>query len=201
LLAEDAERPLPFSAVVVMIATNLIPLLGVLFGGWKVGDVMGIFWAESVVMGFYTLLKIAVIARWGAFLFGTIFLWPFGLFTAFQFQFIYDLFVRPAHAPVPGPGTIEAITSLFLPLWPALLALFLIQGASFVLDFLAGREYEVASWERPMLVPLVRMILMQFTVIIGGWGVILLHSPMPALVFLVAFKVRVDLKLMETVSK
>jgi hypothetical protein len=185
--------------MLVLIATNLIPLLGVLFGGWKVGDVMGLFWAESVVMGFYTLLKIAVAARWGAIFFGTIFLWTFGFFTAFQFQFIYDLFVRSANEPVPGPGTVEALSSLFLPLWPALLALFLIQGASFVLDFLAHREYEGASWERLMLVPHVRMILMQFTMIIGGWGVILLHSPMPALVFLVAFKVRVDLKLMEAV--
>jgi hypothetical protein len=185
----------------VLVATNLIPLLGVLFSGWKLGDVMGLFWAESVVMGFYTLLKIAVVTRWGALFFGMIFIWTFGFFTAVQFQFIYDLFVRGINAQGPAPGTLEALASLFLPLWPALLALFMIHGASFVLNFLAQGEYEGASWERLILIPQLRMILMQFTIILGGWGVILLHSPMPALVLLVAFKVRVDLKLMERAPK
>ena len=187
--------------MLVLVAANLIPLLGVLFGDWKLGDVMGLFWAESVVMGFYTLLKIAVVARWGALFFGMIFIWTFGFFTAVQFQFIYDLFVRGADAQGPAPGTVDALASLFLPIWPALLALFLIHGTAFVLNFLAQREYEGATFERLILVPQVRMILMQFTIIFGGWMVILLHSPLPALVFLVFFKVRGDLKLMEAASK
>ena len=192
---------MPFFTIPLLVAANLIPLLGVLFSGWKLGEVIGLFWAESVVMGFYTLLKLAVVTRWGSLFYGIVFLWTFGFFTAVQFQFIYGLFVRGIHAQGPAPDTLEALTSLFLPLWPALLLLFMIHGASFVLNFLAQGEYERASWGSLMLVPQLRMILMQFTIILGGWGVILLHSPMPALVLLVAFKMRLDLKLIEAASK
>ena len=185
----------------MLVAVNLILLLGVLFGDWKLGEVVGLFWAESVVIGFYTLLKIGVIAKEGAIFFGMMFLWSFGFFTAVQFEFIYDLFVRGTNARGPAPGTLEALASLFLPIWPALLALFLVHGASFVQNFIARREYEGATIDRLVTVPHLRMGLMQVTIFFGAWMVILLHSPMPALVLLVALKVALDLKLMDPGSK
>ncbi len=192
--AEDTQRPLPFLTMLVVVVVNLIPMFGVLFGRWKLGEVMGLFWAESVVIGFYTLLKIAVVTKEAAIFYGMIFLWIFGFFTAIQFKFVYELFVLNGRGS--APGALEALTNLFLPIWPALVALLLSHGASFVLDFLARREYEGATFDQLILVPQVRMILMQFTIIFGAWVVVLLHSPLPAMVLLVLFKMRVDFKLM-----
>lgn len=192
--AEVAQRRLPLFTMLVLVCANLIPLLGVLFGGWTLAEVMVLFWAESAVIGFYTLLKIAVVAKWLAPFAGLLFAGHFGGFMAGHFFFIYELFVRGIDAVHPDPGAVEALTRLFMPLWPALLALLLSHGVSFVRNFLAQREYEGATVQSLMAAPYVRIFLMQFTLILGGWGVMLLHNPVPALVLLIVLKVAFDLR-------
>jgi hypothetical protein len=71
---EPAPRPLPRVSMLALIAANSIPLFGVLFGGWKLDEVMVLFWAESAVIGCYTLLKMAVVGKWRAPFLG-LFLW------------------------------------------------------------------------------------------------------------------------------
>ncbi len=192
--AELTQRPLPLFSMLVLVAANLIPLLSVLVGGWKLEEVMVLFWAESAVIGFYTLLKIAVVVRWWAPFPGLFFAGHFGGFMAIHFLFIYELFVRGINARSPDPGALEALGHLFAPLWPALLALLLSHGVSFALNFIAHREYERTTVASLMKAPYGRIVVMQFTLIFGGWVVMLLKNPMPALVLLIVFKVAADLR-------
>jgi uncharacterized protein DUF6498 len=191
--AEAAPRPLPLGSVLALIAANLLPLAGVLFGGWKLQEVIVLFWAESAVIGFYTLLKMAVVGKWWALFAGVFFAGHFGGFMAIHFLFIYELFVRGLHARGSEPGAVEALTRLFTPLWPALLALFLSHGFSFGLNFLARREYRRATMSGLMVAPYRRVTLMQVTLIFGGWLVMALNNPLPALVLLIVLKVAADL--------
>ena len=191
--AGAAPRPLPLASVVALIAANLLPLAGVLFGGWKLDEVIVLFWAESAVIGFYTLLKMAVVGKWWALFAGAFFAGHFGGFMAIHFLFIYEMFVRGLHGRGSEPGAVEALTRLFTPLWPALLALFLSHGFSFGLNFLARREYRRATISSLMVAPYRRVTLMQVTLILGGWLVMALNDPMPALVLLIVLKVAADL--------
>jgi len=191
--AEAAPRRPPLVSVLALVAANLVPLAGVLFWGWKLHEVIVLFWAESAVIGFYTLLKMAVVGRWLAIFAGVFFAGHFGGFMSIHFFFIYEMFVRPLHAWEREPAAYEALIRLFAPLWPALLALFLSHGFSFGLNFLARGEYRDATISGLMVAPYRRVTLMQFTLIFGGWLVMALNNPVPALALLIALKVVTDL--------
>jgi hypothetical protein len=188
------RRPIPLASMLVLVAANLIPLFFVLLGEWTLQEVMVLFWAESAIIGFYTLLKMIVVAKWWAPFPGLFFLGHFGGFMSLHFLFIYMLFVRGINAHTPDPGALEALGNLFMPLWPALLGLFLSHGVSFALNFIGQREYEGTKVQDLMKAPYGRIVVMQFTIIFGGWVVMLLKNPMSALVLLVVFKIIADLR-------
>ncbi len=191
--AAAAPRRLPLASALALLAANLVPLAGVLLWGWKLHEVIVLFWAESAVIGFYTLLKMAVVGRWLAIFAGVFFAGHFGGFMSIHFLFIYEMFVRPLHAWEREPAAYEALMRLFTPLWPALLALFLSHGFSFGLNFLAQGEYRGATISGLMVAPYRRVILMQLTLIFGGWLVMALHNPLLALALLIVLKVVTDL--------
>jgi hypothetical protein len=188
-----APRRLPLGSALALLAANLVPLAGVLFWGWKLHEVIVLFWAESAVIGFYTLIKMAVVGRWLAIFAGVFFAGHFGGFMSIHFFFIYEMFVRPLHAWEREPGAYEALLRLFTPLWPALLALFLSHGFSFGLNFIARKEYRGATIASLMVAPYRRVTLMQLTLIFGGWLVMALNNPLPALALLIVLKVATDL--------
>ena len=194
LPAETPVRPLSRLSLLALIAANLVPLFGVLFAGWDLAEVMVLFWAESAVIGFYTLLKMAVVGKWLATFYGLFFAGHFGGFMAIHFLFIHQMFVRGMHARGAEPGAVEALTQLFTPLWPALLALFVSHGISYTLNFLGRREYQRTTVSKLMAAPYGRIVMMQFTLIFGGWVVMLLNNPLPALVLLIVLKVAADLR-------
>jgi len=48
------------SSAIVLVLANLVPLVGVYQLGWSAPEVMLIYWAESAIICFYTVLKIAL---------------------------------------------------------------------------------------------------------------------------------------------
>jgi hypothetical protein len=198
---EPARAPSPVPAVatfststLALAAANLVPLAGVLLLGWNLGEVMALFWAENAVIGFYNVLKLAVVARWAALFAGPFFVGHYGGFMAGHFLFIYYLFVRGVETTGPDVGVQPALSALFVPLWPALLALFISHGVSFCTNFLGRKEYVGRKVQEQMAEPYKRIIVMHLTIIFGGWLILLLRSPVPALVLLIALKTAVDLR-------
>ena len=190
---EIMQRRLPMTSMLALVAANMLPLLGVLLGGWTLAEMMVLFWAESAVIGFYNLFKIAVVAKWWAPFPALFFTGHFGGFMSLHFLFIYEIFVRGMGAEYPAPGVVDALTPLLTHLWPALLALFVSHGVSFAMNFIARGEYKRAKVASLMSAPYVRIVVMQFTIIFGGWVVMLLQNPLPALVLLIVLKVIADL--------
>jgi hypothetical protein len=187
--------PAPLSpSGLALLGANLVPLAGVLLLDWRLGDVMTLFWAENAVIGFYNLLKLAVVARAAIVFVGPFFLGHYGGFMAGHFLFIYYLFVRGIQATGPEAGPLAALSDLFVPLWPALLALFVSHGISFAVNFLGQREYRGRKAADQMSEPYKRIIVMHLTIIFGGWLIMLLRSPVPALILLIALKTIVDLR-------
>ncbi|MDH3417747.1 MAG: DUF6498-containing protein, partial [Gammaproteobacteria bacterium] len=53
-------RMLSRPSAIVLIVANLVPLFGVLFLGWRVFDVIILYWAENVVIGVINVLRMIV---------------------------------------------------------------------------------------------------------------------------------------------
>lgn len=188
----DLARPgLPLTSMVALVAANLLPLVMVLLGEWTLEQVILLFWAESAVIAFYTLLKMAVVERWWAIFPGLFFLGHFGGFMSIHLLFIYELFF---HASSSGVGALEELARVFAPVQLALLGLLLSHGTSFAVNFVMHREYEGERVQRLMTAPYKRIVVMQLVLIFGGWMVMLLHDPAPALAMLIVFKIIADLR-------
>ena len=92
-----------------LIAANLIPFAGVLVLNWKLADIMVLYWAESAVIGFWNVIKLAMVGKWLALLVIPFFVGHFGGFMAGHFLPIYYLFVRDIGAEGPEPGVWNAL--------------------------------------------------------------------------------------------
>src|SRR5687768_2930272 len=47
------------ASVLALMATNLVPLFGVLFLSWDTFEIVGLYWIENVIIGGINVLKIA----------------------------------------------------------------------------------------------------------------------------------------------
>ena len=83
---------------------------------------------------------------------------------------------------------------MFLPLWPALLALFLSHGYSFMVNFIGRGEYRNRTLNKQMSEPYTRIILMHLVIIFGGALSAAVGEATPTLVLLIAAKIAVDLR-------
>jgi hypothetical protein len=179
---------------IALIIANLVPVAGAAFLGWSLGDVMVLYWAESAVIGFFNLLKIIVIGRWGALLYGPFFVGHFGGFMAVHFLFIYSLFVVGIHNQPDVSGDLSRVAKLFIALWPALAALFISHAYSFFVNFLGREEYLGKTVSDQMTEPYSRIIFMHLVLIFGGGLTLFLNSATPVLLAVIAIKIYVDLK-------
>ena len=204
----EATAPLPLAAVtpgstplsltspttLVLIIANLVPVAGSVFLDWSLSDVMLLYWAESAVIGFFNICKIIVIGRWAALFAGPFFAAHFGGFMAVHFLFIYTIFIEGVHAQGSAGGDLAEVALLFSSLWPALAALFLSHAYSFYANFLARREYLGKTVKDQMSEPYSRIIFMQMVLIFGGGLTMVLGSPVPVLLIMIALKVFFDIK-------
>jgi hypothetical protein len=183
-----------YLSIIFLVVANLVPVAGVLLFDWNVTDLMVLFWAENIVIGVYALLKMAVISRWGVVVMGPLFLGHYGAFMAIHFMAVYYLFVRGITDVSAEPASSTALAGLFLPLWPALLALFVSHGVSFFYNFLGRREYVGRTMRQQTAEPYQRMALLHVTLIFGAMPVQVMGQPLLALLVLVALKIVMDLR-------
>ena len=180
-------------ATLALIIANLVPIAGTLFFGWKLSDVMVLYWAESAVIGFYNLVKIAVIGKWFALFAGPFFAGHFGGFMVVHFLFLYTLFVKGPGAEDIG-GDLGEVAMLFYGLWPALLALFISHGISFWTNFIGRKEYKTRTVNTQMSEPYGRIVFMHLVLIFGGAVTMFLGESTPVLLVVIGLKIWFDIK-------
>ncbi|MEJ8566028.1 DUF6498-containing protein [Elongatibacter sediminis] len=186
------ESRLASLSSLALIAANLVPVAGTVFLGWRLSDVMVLYWAESAVIGIFNVIKIAMIGRWAALLAGPFFVGHFGGFMAVHFLFIYTLFVEGPRSD--SAGDLTEVGRLFADLWPALVALAVSHGYSFFANFVARGEYRNRSIKDQMSDPYTRIVFMHLVLIFGGFVVLLLGESTPVLLVVIALKVAFDLR-------
>jgi len=190
--APEAAGTLGSLSSLALIVANLIPLAGVLLYDWNIGQIMLLFWAESAVIGFYTLCKMGKIGGWLLLLYGPFFVGHFGAFMAVHLLFIYGLFVGDINSN--QDMAVSAVFTDFIAMTPALLGFFISHGISYYSNFLGRQEYRDIAIREQMFQPYKRIILMHVTIIFGGFLVLAFNTPLAALALFILLKLAADLR-------
>ncbi len=186
----------PLSLIALVVA-NLVPLAGALFFGWSAGSILVLYWAENVILGAFTLLKVWT-RPWVE---GELNLLPRVAISLF-FSFHYGLFmlvhgVFAGLIAAQGAGREFDFVPFSVLGWLGdgagwgLLGFALSHGVSFATHWLGGERHRIRATDL-ITQPYQRLVVMHVAVLVGGFGVSLLGSPVPALVALVVLKLGLD---------
>lgn len=194
--APGQPKTVPLSAY-VLLATNLIPLVGIALHNWTVFQVLLLYWCENVVVGGFNVLRMLAAQpkseiTWA----GKLFLIPFfcfhyGMFTFVHGMFVVALFGGGKFGGFSGSTLLNAVRSTGLTIPVA--ALIASHGFSFFHNYLAGGEYQRVALPQLMFRPYGRIVVLHLTVLLGGFLVMALGAPVAAIVLLVALKTAIDL--------
>jgi hypothetical protein len=192
-----------------LILANLLPVFGVLQLGWDVGSIVVLYWAENLIIGVYTVLRLLVAGKARALFPSLFFCLHYGGFCAVHGFFVLKLtgFTGAPEAlqtswPFPlllvekflglSRQVLAATPPEFL---RACLALVISHGASFLLLFIGQQEYRNKTANKLMLAPYKRIAVLHIAVITGGFLIQQLGSPIGLLLALVALKIAMDVQL------
>lgn len=185
-------------SVIALIVANIIPIIGVLFWGYDLGSILILYWAESGIIGIYTLLKMLVTAFFkGLKGLSVIFLGPFFTVHFGGFMGVHLAFILALISSDFALGTIEnSLQDTFyknieIVKW-ALLALLLSHGFSFIQNFILKREFKKVTIEELMGAPYVRIFVMHFTIILGAFAAAILGNQIGLLFILIFVKILID---------
>ena len=180
-----------------LLLINSYPIVGVLFLGWNLSSILFFYWFENVVIGFFNVLKMRKSAvqnkngitvtvnghtsvdssNSGIVLF---FILHYGLFTFVHGTFLFALFIK----------NLEVNASLLL----GIISLFISHGISYYTNYIGKEEYKNTSSESLMIAPYGRVIIMQFTVILGSMLIVNFNEQnLGPLIVLVVMKTVVDM--------
>jgi len=211
--AEEVRQPSTVSAF-ALVAANLLPLVLVLLGYQDVGGLIVLYWAENLVIGFYTVLRMLAAGRgWALEKLGQSFFFclHYGMFCLVHGIFVTTMFVPREHYaalnalpqwPFPlvfaqvlweGAKTMGlfSLAALLLPL----LGLVASHGVSFYTNYIRSGRYRRVRAQDSFWRPYPRMILLHLAIIGGGFFIAWPGSSVPLLAALVIGKTFMDLAL------
>ena len=170
-----------------LVLANLIPVAGVLFWGWDVTFIIGLYWIENLVIGLLNLPKILMSQDEfeKRITLCVMFVLHFGLFCFVHGAAIGGIFMD-------GDYPLALLSEPQLSL--TIIGLFLSHSFSFLVNFVGRREFEKRDASEQMHQPYRRIMIMHIVVLIGGALVQFFGQPIFALLVLIALKTGVDLK-------
>jgi hypothetical protein len=186
-----------------IVAINLWPVAGVAWFGGSVLTLLLLYWIENLILGAINVLKMLIeggSGGWG----GLILAAPLAAFFCFHYGFfcyvhgmlIWGFFGGPAaHAKLAALGvwgaTWQRVSAHRVLFWNVLL-----MAAFHVYAFLrywVGKQAWIGTAPpRQMAEPYPRIIVVHFTVLLGGFLVMLLHQPILAVVVLGLLKTAIE---------
>jgi len=178
-----------FPTAIAVIVANCVPIVGVLAFGWDLRSIMFVYWLETAVIVFYSVLKVVTVGGPITLLWMPGHLAFFGVFMSFHLMMILALGPTPPGRFFPP----DVIRELFRRTWSAGIGLVVSHGISFVVNFLGNGEYRHTTVNEQIAAPWKRVLIMHATTFVGAWSVMLFEAPVGALVMLAVLKIVVDL--------
>jgi Family of unknown function (DUF6498) len=216
---DDVLNQLLQPSALILFAANMVPLVGVIFWDWDAFMLLMLYWLETAVIAFWTVVRIATMPSnaLGDIRFEgsdrpatPLALAAFvtlhaGIFMGVHFLFLWELFSGDWPRRIQGLRDFVAEIAIASGLWLPLLALFVGRGT--LLMFEVSEPYlrricrlSPRRAEKTMLSPAesvlfglyVRIFIMQFTIILGAWFALVIGT-VGAYLFLIAIKTAIDL--------
>ena len=192
-------------SLAVLLIANLLPLVGVALWGWKLFDLIVIYWLETLVIGGLGIVQMALTTGWFALFVVPFFIVHFGGFMAGHFVFMNLMFgdrnggsfsTIPArlHGMIVAEG-----------LWVALIGLAISHGLGFLFAFLLPwlrrrwqrrplrEEADAGSAGNVMFGPYRRVMIMHVSILFGAFLVSVFGNNFAFLALLVTLKTLSDL--------
>jgi hypothetical protein len=198
-----------------LIIVNLIPLFGVLFLDWGIFSILIIYWLESAVIGFYTILKMILCWRpfnekqtqlldldpkkpESAFLImnlmaKTAFI-PGFLILFGGYMFVHLMFILFFNGIESFKIMFQELSKIYLALIITSISLLVSHGISFYTNFIKNEEYKKTIIQKLWWSPYPRVIVMHLALIFGG--IILLLTQIPAIFISIFIFLKIIIDLM-----
>jgi len=200
--------------LVFLVLTNMLPIYGVLVLGWDAFNIVLLYWAENLIIGFYNVLKMAFakveppIANIGKLFTIPFFIIHYGAFVAVHGFIIFAIFGKGGPSPDmhhPWPCFLiflQLLIGVICHCWKTittdmkyvLVTLFISHGVSFVHNYLMAGEYRTIKSNDLMGQPYSRILVMHFAILIGAFLTISIGSPAGVLIVLIIIKTIIDAK-------
>jgi hypothetical protein len=200
-------------SLISLLVANLVPIFVAVVFHWDVTGVVVFYWIENLIIGFWSICRIAMARGRSTGLPGSggkYVLVPFfavhyflfcavhGFFIGLLFSGVLDRF-RPmgSAAEVSLPGIFARLYSGsgLLATGSVLLAIagiFISHGISFQRNYLGKGEYKTARPETEMFRPYGRIVLMHVSILFGGILVVLFGAPLFFVILLMIGKTLMD---------
>ncbi|MDF1741513.1 MAG: DUF6498-containing protein [Verrucomicrobiales bacterium] len=182
------------SSATFLIVANLVPLIGAIFFAWDVLDIILIYWAENLVVGGFSILRILNVKQGnpgGKIATAGFFTIHYGIFClvhgVFVISFLGDSII--------GGAFKEAASRLSGDLKWAVLGLIISHGYSFFRNYIGRSENARTSVALEMAAPYPRMLALHVAIVFGGFAIQALGQPVFLLIILVVAKTIADWKL------
>lgn len=196
----------------VLIAANIVPLIGVLFYEWNAVLVLALFWIENLIIGIFNVFRMAMsgaVHRDAScfFLIG-FFIFHYGAFCAAHGKILMSLLgvdigpefdLRSESAGLlnlfaEAASILNMLLATFSPaIWLGMIALLLSKLVSFIENFLLGGE---ALQHRPshfMMRPYTQIVVLHVGLLLGAFLLQKMGSPVWLLAIIVVLKIAADL--------
>lgn len=208
-------------ASILLVLTNLVPLIGVIWWGWDAFLLLMLYWMETAIIAFWTYVGIATLprgtgaaeqslagriaARVGLLLF---FMFHSGVFMGVHFMFLWTLFAGHWARKIYGPEDFVREIVLQTGLWLPLVFMFLVRGFSFGFERLRAGPFmqiTVAPANSPPRSSLdvgsivaalyARIVVMHIVILLGAWLTLAAGADRGPIVLLVVLKTLADVGL------
>lgn len=166
-------------SLTILILINISALIGVLFFNWNAVDLLLAYWIESLVVGFYNILKMKKAREPSGFINASIngktikqnkvslipfFVVHYGMFMLFHLIFLLVFIFTDLGGLHTNAGFLKTLTNALI-LGAGLLVS---HGISYKTNFINNKEYKKISVSGLFYAPYKRIFAMQFAIILGA---------------------------------
>lgn len=191
-MVKDLRETKPHhSSIFLIILGNVIPVIGVLFFGWNLAQVVVLYWIENLIIGFWNIPRILsagkskMSERVAMALFFTV---HYGIFCMVHGMFIITMvsITLDSEISISGLGNISDFVSQGVGLGAAMM--FLSIGWDFYQGYLRNGDCKKWKVSHAMFHPYGHIIVIHLAIIVTGIITFVLGTPMALLILLVVGK-------------
>lgn len=190
----------------MLVAANLIPVLGVLFFGWSIFEIVSLYWFENVVIGVFNVIRIflckpdskalgnkSFASTTAKFFLIPFFSFHYGMFCLVHGFFVIGLLGGKGGGNDSSSGVFGMVAGIFQSSgkW-FVFSIIASHLFSLIVNYIGKGEYRRVTPDQLMASPYGRIVVLHIAIIFGAFAIAALGSPVGLLLLLIAGKIILD---------